>query len=114
MTNIYDYSEADEIAENMPLLPEGADFAKAMDRVNCDMPDETYTVRNGVAEALLGRSRQRDRQLIEARKLSDDEVRRHASIATDNGPFDPQDISFTAACEWVRRERGLPHLHSRA
>jgi hypothetical protein len=50
-------------------------------------------------------------QLKCARQLPDDEVKRHAAIATDNGLRIPDDESFTSACEVVRRERGLPPLH---
>lgn len=95
----------------MPVYPVTFDEALAIVRVR--MPDESATVRSNVAEALLARVPQRVRSLAAARSLSDDDVRRHASIATDNGLFDPTDSSFTTACELVRQERGLPRLHDR-
>lgn len=49
--------------------------------------------------------------LKQARALPDDELRRHAWIATANGPFDPEDGSFTTICELVRRERNIAPLH---
>ena len=85
--------------------------------------DQVYRVRGGFMavlpeyQCLSGLfpteddARQAIKQIAAARDLSDGELRRHASIATDNGPFDENDTSFTTACEHVRRERGLPPLH---
>ena len=53
----------------------------------------------------------KEHQLREARRLSDDDVRRHAWIATANGGWSYDDISFTGCCERVRQERKLPPLH---
>ncbi len=54
---------------------------------------------------------QRLRFMMQARALPDDEIRRHAWVATANGPFDEGDDSFTTCCELVRREKRLPPLH---
>lgn len=60
---------------------------------------------------VLNHEPQRRRFMTQARKLSDDDVRRHASVVTQNGTLRHDDNSFTACCEWVRQERGLPKLH---
>jgi hypothetical protein len=110
MTSLYEHAECDEVAENMDIYPVTFDEALALVRVR--MPDESSTIMSNTAEALLGRVPLRVRQIACAKRLSHDDIRRHAWVATANGPFDPNDDSFTTACELVRREWSLPPLHS--
>lgn len=102
-------TECDEIASNMSVYPTTFDEALALIRIR--MPDESSTVVSNTAEALLARVPLRVRQFAAAKRLPPDEIRRHAWVATANGPFDPDEDSFTTACELVRRAWGLPPLH---
>jgi hypothetical protein len=102
-------TECEEIAANMPTQPVTFDEALALVRVR--MPDESATVISNVAEALLSYVPLRTRQIACAKRLPHIDIQRHAWIATSNGPFDPNDNSFTTACELVRREWNLPPLH---
>lgn len=49
--------------------------------------------------------------IAQAWRLPDDEIRRHAWVATANGPFSYDDESFTTACEIVRQRKHLRPLH---
>ena len=55
--NIYNYSECDEVADNMPKPTRPLSFDEALAIINQQMPDETFTIRSNVAEALARRSR---------------------------------------------------------
>ena len=55
MANMYDYSECDEVADNMTLTRR-LSFDDAIAIVNTQMPDEGYVIRSNVAESLMKRS----------------------------------------------------------
>ena len=56
MPNIYDYSECDEIADNMVAPAKRLSFDDALAIVKQQMPDESHTVIANTAEALMYRS----------------------------------------------------------
>jgi hypothetical protein len=55
--SIYDYSECDEVADNMPQPTKPLSFDEALAIINAQMPDETFTIRANVAQALAQRSK---------------------------------------------------------
>lgn len=57
MANLYDYSECDEVADAMPAPPRPLSFDEALEIIDAQMPDESFTIRANVAEALSRRSR---------------------------------------------------------
>lgn len=55
MANIYDYSECDEVAANMPLTRQ-LTYTQALAVVREQMPDESHTIISNVAWSLAQRS----------------------------------------------------------
>lgn len=55
--SIYDWTECDEVAANIPLLPAGTTMDECLAIVRRQMPEESNTVLANVAEALWHRLR---------------------------------------------------------